>query len=59
MADEVLTAEEVSTLLKVNKDTVYRLARENKLPSFRVGRRVRFYRESIQEYMKGQTQEQS
>lgn len=59
MADEVLTAEEVSTLLKVNKDTVYRLAREKKIPSFRVGRRVRFYRESIQEYMKGQTQEQA
>ncbi len=42
---KVMTAEDVARLLLVNTDTVYRLARKGEIPSFKVGRRVRFHRD--------------
>jgi excisionase family DNA binding protein len=51
MEKDVLTVQEVATYLRVTPDTVYRLARQEKLPSFKVGRHIRFRREAIEAYM--------
>lgn len=37
-----LTAEDLATLLSVSKVTIFRLAAQGRLPSFRVGSCVRF-----------------
>lgn len=47
--DEMLTAAEVAAWLKIDRQAVYRLAREKKLPSERVsGNTLRFSRSKIQ-----------
>ncbi|AKM83400.1 MAG: excisionase family DNA binding domain-containing protein [Candidatus Woesebacteria bacterium GW2011_GWF1_31_35] len=38
MNDEYLTLEEVSKKLKVNKITVYRMAKRGKIPAFKFGK---------------------
>jgi excisionase family DNA binding protein len=40
--DEVLTVKEVSEILQVHPKTVYKLAREGKIPAFRIGSDWRF-----------------
>ena len=47
----LLKPEEVSRFLRVTKEHVYRLAREGKLPSVRVGRSLRFRSADIHEYL--------
>lgn len=49
--DEALTAEEVAKLLKVSRGTVYSLKDKGELPSFLVGRKLRFTRKAVQEYI--------
>jgi excisionase family DNA binding protein len=53
MADdqEVLTVKEVCELLRVHPSTVYKLVRQGKLPSFRVGSEWRFRKDSIRRWM--------
>lgn len=48
---EVMTAREVADYLQLNKSTVYRLAREGKLPGARVGHAWRFKRSLIDEWI--------
>ena len=36
------TAEEMATLLKTSKDTIWRWGRQGKLPKLKIGRLVRF-----------------
>lgn len=50
---DVLTAEEVAKLLRVTKITVYKQAKKGQIPSFKVGRALRFNREEIEEYIRG------
>lgn len=50
--DNVLTIEELSVYLKIPKSTLYKLVREGKIPSQKVGRHLRFHRESIDEWLK-------
>jgi len=38
----LLTVTEVADLLRINKSTVYRMAKEGRLPATRVGRQWRF-----------------
>lgn len=45
--DEILTASEAATLLKVHKRTVYRLAEEGILPGSRIGHRWRFSKDNL------------
>lgn len=45
--DMVMTVKEVAEYLRVNQRTVYRLAVERKLPSFKVGATWRFKRSDI------------
>jgi excisionase family DNA binding protein len=45
--NEVLTAEEAATLLKVSNKTVLKLAREGDLPGQKIGRAWRFCRSEL------------
>lgn len=49
--DEALTAEEVAKLLKVSRGTVYSLKDKGELSSFLVGRKLRFTRRAVQDYI--------
>ena len=51
-----LNAQEVADLLGVCDDTVYRLAARGDLPSYRVGRKVRFLRTAVEAHMNGSRQ---
>lgn len=48
---DALTAEEVAALLRVGKGSVYRLARTGALPSYHVGRKLRFTARDVSAYM--------
>lgn len=47
-AGKLLTVAEVADMLRINKSTVYRMAKQGRLPATRVGRQWRF-RESVLE----------
>ena len=51
--DEVMTAREVSELLKMPVSTVYQLARRGELPASRLGRTWRFVRPRLEELLAG------
>lgn len=55
-SDNVLAIEELSVYLKIPKSTLYKLVREGKIPAQKVGRHLRFLRESIDEWMKRQNE---
>ena len=58
MADEILDADEVAKLLRLNEQTVKRLANRGELPGFKIGGRWRFRREAIDEYIRKLEQQQ-
>ncbi len=49
--DEVMTAREVSDLLKMPVSTVYELARRGEIPARRLGRTWRFLRPRLEELL--------
>ncbi|HCB50270.1 MAG TPA: DNA-binding protein [Chloroflexi bacterium] len=49
--DAVLTVSEVSDYLKLAESTVYRLAKEKKLPGRKVGGAWRFSRKGLEEWL--------
>lgn len=51
--DEVLNAQQVADLLQMNKQTVYRLAREKKLPAFKCGRSTVFSKNAVMGKLEG------
>jgi len=51
----VMTIEELSAYLKIPKSTLYKLVREGKVPSQKVGRHWRFRKEAIDRWL-GETQ---
>jgi excisionase family DNA binding protein len=53
MADdrELLTVKEVGDLLQVHPGTLYKMAREGKIPGFRVGTEWRFRKDVIRRWM--------
>jgi len=53
--DEVLTAEEAASLLRVSTKTVLTLARDGVLPGEKVGRAWRFVRADLLDYLRGTT----
>ena len=57
MADDqdILTVKEISDLLRLHPATVYRLARQGKIPSFRIGSEWRFRRDVIERWMTEQS----
>ena len=52
--ESVLTVKEVADYLRVNQRTVYRLAVERRLPSFKVGATWRFKRGDIDAWIAAQ-----
>ena len=44
----LLTVAEVADLLRINKSTVYRMAKQGRLPATRVGRQWRFRRSVLE-----------
>lgn len=50
---EALRVEDVMRILHLSRNTVYKLAREGALPSFRVGRQMRFRYEDVRARLEG------
>jgi excisionase family DNA binding protein len=48
---DVLTIEELSVYLKIPKSTLYKIVREGKVPSQKVGRHWRFRKEAIDRWL--------
>ncbi|MDZ7860611.1 MAG: helix-turn-helix domain-containing protein [Candidatus Krumholzibacteriota bacterium] len=48
---DILTIEELSAYLKISKSTLYKLVREDKIPSHKVGRHWRFRKETIDRWL--------
>jgi len=48
---DVLTIEELAIYLKISKSTLYKLVREGKIPSQKVGRHWRFRKKSIDRWL--------
>jgi excisionase family DNA binding protein len=48
---EVLTVKEVCEILRVHPTTVYKLTRQGKIPSFRIGTDWRFRADQIERWM--------
>ena len=49
--DDILTIEELSELLKIGKNTAYRLINTGQIKSVRIGRTHRIPKESVVEYI--------
>jgi excisionase family DNA binding protein len=49
--DDVLTIEELSVYLKIPKSTLYKLVREGRVPSQKVGRHWRFRKVAIDRWL--------
>lgn len=54
MSDDILTVREVAEFLKVTERTIYRLAAEKQIPSFKVGGSWRFRRADLVKWMSEQ-----
>lgn len=54
IANRLLTAAEVSEILRVPRSTVYELARARRIPFLKVGRRTLFDPELLREWIAGQ-----
>lgn len=50
--DEIMTMDELARYLKISKSTLYKLAVENKLPGQKIGKRWRFHRGAIDDWMR-------
>jgi excisionase family DNA binding protein len=47
----VMTLEEVSKYLRINKSTVYRMARDGTLPAWKLGNVWRFKKEALERWI--------
>ena len=52
---EVLTVKGICDLLQVHQSTVYKLVRQGRIPSFRIGTDWRFRRDLIERWMTEQS----
>lgn len=48
---DVLTIEDLSDYLKISKSTLYKLVREGKIPSHKIGRHWRFRKVTIDRWL--------
>lgn len=53
---EFMTVEEIAEYMRLPQSTVYKLARQGKLPGFKVGRHWRFRREAVIQWVYQQEQ---
>ncbi|MBI4499464.1 MAG: helix-turn-helix domain-containing protein [Chloroflexi bacterium] len=54
MADELLSVNEVTKILKVSKATVQRWCREGKLPAAKIGKEYRIRRDDLERWYEEQ-----
>ena len=52
VADDIFTIDEVSGYLKIPKSTIYMLTSKTLIPFFKVGKQIRFSRDSISMWIK-------
>ena len=52
--DDIMTMDELAEYLKISKSTLYKLATENKLPGQKIGKRWRFHKDAVDEWIKKQ-----
>jgi len=51
--NETLTPKEAAQYLKLHVRTIYHLAREGKIPGRKIGRRWRFRKDTLDEWLSG------
>jgi len=51
---EVMTIDELSEYLKISTSTLYKLAQGGALPGTKVGRRWRFHKEAVDQWLKNE-----
>ena len=56
--NEVLTIDELAVYLKISKSTLYKLVREKKIPSQKIGRHWRFLKEIIDKWLADEYKEE-
>ncbi len=49
--NEIMTAQELSTYLKITTTTIYKLAQQGEIPSFKVGSEWRFKKELVDRWL--------
>ncbi|MDZ7816994.1 MAG: helix-turn-helix domain-containing protein [Planctomycetota bacterium] len=47
-----MTMDELAEYLKISKSTLYKLAKDNKLPGQKIGKRWRFHKDAVDEWVK-------
>ena len=50
---EFMTVEDVADMLRINKSTVYRMAKTGRIPATRVGRQWRFRLSALEDFLDG------
>ena len=53
--EELITIEEVMKILKIGKNTAYRLLEDNEIEDFRIGNKWKIPRSSVYKYIHAQT----
>jgi len=51
MNDEIMTIKDLSSYLKINEKTIYKLAKQGKLPGIKIGGMWRFKKDAIDNWM--------
>jgi excisionase family DNA binding protein len=51
MKTDIMTIKEVASYLKMTEKTIYRLAKERKIPAFKIGGNWRFKKQAIDEWI--------
>ena len=51
-SDHIMTIESLAEYLKISRSTLYKLVQDGRLPGQKVGKRWRFHREAIDEWLK-------
>jgi excisionase family DNA binding protein len=49
---EIMSIEQLAKYLDISRSTLYKLAQDGKLPGQKVGRRWRFHKDAIDEWLK-------
>lgn len=50
---EICNAQQIAEVLGLNIKTIYGMAKRGEIPSFRAGRKVLFYRETVLDWLRG------
>jgi len=50
--DDIMTMDELAEYLKISKSTLYKLATDKKLPGQKIGKRWRFHKDAIDEWLR-------